>query len=92
MLMGGIIILSIVWLLEIKMAEMITKDMLKRRIDYLNKLIPGQDYELSLAYGGYCLTKKGGSVDVFNSGHTQKRALYYRINAYIEGILAVKYV
>jgi hypothetical protein len=75
-----------VWLKEFKMAEMITKKMLDAKIEYINRLDPGKNYELSMQYGGYSLTKKGGSVNVFNCGHIPRRALYDRLNAYIEGI------
>lgn len=47
------------------------------------------NYHLSEAYGGYSLHRMaqgGGIHDVFYCGHTTKRELYYRMQAFISGL------
>jgi hypothetical protein len=63
--------------------ERITEKDLYNRIDRLNS-ITGKEFELSMAYGGYSL--RLGGTSPLNCGHTTKRDLYNRINAFIEGI------
>lgn len=45
---------------------------------------------LSCAYGGYSLhqleNERGGVRDVFSSGHIPARDLYFRIDAFIQGL------
>ena len=47
------------------------------------------NYSLGGAYGGYALQRNGGGIDVFG-GHFPKRELYIRIQAYKQGLLAMK--
>ena len=47
-------------------------------------------YDLSYAYGGVSLHKyeseHGAVSEVFRCGHTTKKDLYFRMNAYITGL------
>lgn len=52
-------------------------------------------YHLDCAYGGYSVhrmqTTGGGVADVFRCGHVTKRDLYFRVQAFIDGIEAGKH-
>ena len=76
---------------------------LKAVIDRLNRMTdspmtpwggPGKanigNYHLSCAYGGYGLhlmTNEGGGIRDIFSGHMPKKELYYRMHAYISGMV-----
>jgi len=77
--------------------ERITEKMLKKRVEYLNKLV-GIDnpkystvgaYCLDYAYGGVQLqqwmNELGGIHDILRCGYCSKRELYKLMNAYING-------
>jgi hypothetical protein len=66
------------------MVEKITVTMLKDKVLYLNELVPGKDYQLDTAYGGWTLYSKG--YNVLKCGYTSKKKLCYLIDAYIVGV------
>jgi hypothetical protein len=56
---------------------------------YANGLPREGNYHLSGSYGGWALhrmTKDGGTFDVLNTGHINKRDLINRMYAYTNGI------
>jgi len=77
--------------------ERITEKMLKAQVDCLNKMKGFENppystigsYCLSFAYGGVSLhqytTTGGGIREIFPCGHTTKKDLFNRIDAYIKG-------
>lgn len=66
------------------MTDRITRQQLEIMIDVLNKEIPGADFSIGGAYGGYRLERKGQSVDVSPRG--TKRECYDYIRAMLEGV------
>lgn len=68
------------------MSETITVEMLEKRVEYLNTLIPGKTYELERAYGGFKLVNSTGSRTILPTGFTSKKKLFYCIDSMIVGI------
>ena len=66
--------------------ERISKDVLKTQIEILNRIRPDAGWRLSGAYGGWQLTYRNGSRVPFPHGHTTKRDLWQRVNAFIQGL------
>ena len=79
--------------------QRITQRDLEARVEHLNNITGFKGkvryntvggYILSYAYGGVELQRVvsdcGGIEDVLSSGHTTKKDLYNRINAYIAGM------
>lgn len=65
----------------------ITMDMIRARVDYLNKLVDGVEFGIGGAYGGHRLERlceSSGCVGMTSYG-TKKELLDY-INAFIAGI------
>jgi len=65
-----------------------------KRVD--GKLIANVgNFHLSCAYGAVSLhrmaNESGGVDSVFNCGYIPKKELYWRINAYIQALMDVKY-
>lgn len=67
------------------MSERITLRMIKSKIDYLNKLVPGKNYGLDNAYGGFKL-ESNGSRNVLPTGYCSKTRLFFAIDCMIQGI------
>ena len=67
------------------MTDRITRQQLESMIDVLNQEIPGQDFSIGGAYGGYKIERKNGSVDVSEFGYGTKRECYTYLSAMIKG-------
>jgi len=69
----------------------ISQKMIEAQIEQLNKIFDDKSFELSCAYGGYCLhqftdKKTGARADVFKCGHIPARSLYFQIRAFLIGL------
>ena len=64
--------------------ERITNAHLDKLLSELNFVIPGQDFTVGGAYGGFRVERKGGSVDVSPRG--TKRECYYYLSAMLEAV------
>ena len=72
------------------MANTISRIMLENKVAYLNKLVPGKDYDLEFAYRGVKLVANGGSHSVLPTGFTTKMKLFYAIDCMLVGVNEAK--
>jgi len=68
------------------MSNVISKSMLEKQVAYLNKIIPGKNYDLEFAYNGVKLTNSTGSCSVLPTGYTTKMKLFHAIDCMIVGV------
>ena len=72
------------------MADRITQKRLENIVSRLSK-ITGNTYRLDYAYGGVALENDTGSIQIFNTGHISKKALYDNIFSVIQFLYFIDY-